>query len=402
MNTPTPTPVMMPRRKTIELRDLRHRLDPVDDSEPEIDIIWNWTLLCGWDCSMCCVDAVHVVVRGEELVIRSEGLANERRIKRDRTMSVFDQALRLRQELGLELTFEQKLAVVENVAGYDAQFDISGGDPLQPTENVRVLEEISRRLGRHRVTLTATGAGLHQHDAASIGGLIKELNFTFDGEADESDPNRPSAYARGNLRAASRFAAVGVRTRAECPLTLQNIDEQSLDRIFHALHDAGIERLLVMRLFPSGRGEWRAALQPNREQYARAISHLRSLEAKYGTPRIKLQCALRALDGHAGKNPCDAVVSSFGLTAKGVLLGSPWAIGPTGQPDEDWVIGNLRDVPLSDLLKSPKVRRILGQADVNHGHCKFIAAKNGWSADPIDRMFDLADPLFNTELPKAG
>lgn len=387
----TPIPLPTVRRKHPPLIEIAGA-----DTTADFDLIWNQTLICGWDCSVCCVDAVHVSVRDGDVVMRSAGLAREERYKRDRSMSVYDQALKFRQDSGLELTLSQKLRVLDHLTGFDVQLDISGGDPLAATENVEFLAEASHRLGRHRLTLTATGAGLVRRDPLEIGSYIKELNFTFDGTADPTDPNRPNAYATGNLRMAKRYRQMGVRIRAECPLTKQNSGRLALTRLYRELHEAGVDTLLVMRLFPSGRGNARTAQQPSRIDYENAINVLRDLEHRYGTPEVKLQCALKAVEGYQPENPCDAVVNSFGITATGMLLGSPWAIGPQGEPQEDWLIGSLLDSTFDELLSSPKVREFMRRAHENHGHCKYLATLNS-SKVGAERFFDRSDPLYEVE-----
>jgi MoaA/NifB/PqqE/SkfB family radical SAM enzyme len=332
-----------------------------------------------------------------------EGLQVEARYPRDLTMSPYDQALKIRQQLGLELSWAEKMLVLDHLSDLDTKIDISGGDVVQTTEGVNLVQEASNRFGRHRVTLTATGAALRRNDLYSIAPYIGELNFTLDGEPDPSAPSRPKGYSRGNLLVAKRFAQMGIATRAECPLTKHNLQSEVLKGIYKAAHDAGIRKLLVMRLFPSGRGELRSDLEPSRDEYVNAISILRDLEARLGSPRLKLQCALKHLDGgFAGDNPCDAVTKSFGLMADGTLLGSPWAIGPRGKPiDSAWVLGNLVTTPMTEILASDKVVAFRSRADENWGECKFRSFTDGSIVDSWDRIFEKGgDSLYeNTQPP---
>lgn len=366
------------------------------EPDPLLDIIWNTTAICGWNCADCCVSATHVKRIGDKVAISSPDLSTYVEIKRDRSQgSIFDQALRYRQITGRELTLEQKVAVLDHLQGHRVRVDISGGDALSPREGYTLLDAASSRVGKENVTLTATGAGLANYDIASIQDLIGELNFTYDGEPDPDNQLRPSAYASGNLRRARMFADVGVPVRAECPLNVQNAEPAVLSRIYRDLHDAGVSKLLVMRLFPSGRGALRPEDIPSIAQYQTAIALLRQLEARYGFPVVKLQCALRHIEGPTGKNPCDAGTESFGLMWDGTLLGSPWAIDRSGKPiDEAWVLGNLVDNTLTHVLESDKVKRLRARAHENSGHCKFFAWTAGSSASSEDRIFESSDPLY--------
>ncbi len=191
-----------------------------------VNIIWNVTLVCGWDCKICCVDATHVTKHGDDITIRSKGLEHVEVIPYvPGEGNAFDQALKYRQQRGLELDLPSKLRVIDHVQGFDAKIDISGGDPLLARENLVVLREASSRLGPKNVTLTATGSGLSGYDPAEIAPLIGELNFTFDSADFDGNVTRPDGYAVGNFKRAANYASIGVLTRAECPLTARNVDD---------------------------------------------------------------------------------------------------------------------------------------------------------------------------------
>ncbi|MEU4477783.1 hypothetical protein AB0F68_06910 [Micromonospora sp. NPDC023966] len=299
----------------------------------------------------------------------------------------------------MELDLEGKRRVLRHLGDHRVKLDISGGDPLSVKENYVLLREASELLGRDQITLTATGAGLATYAVSEIVPYVGELNFTYDGTSLQKGSLRPATYAKGNLRKARQFADAGVRVRGECPLTVHNSQPQVLRRIYQDLHDAGVETLLVMRLFPVGRGVSTSAATPNPGGYRAAIDTLRQLERANGSPKVKLQCALKHLDGFsAGENPCDAITQSFGLTPQGILLGSPWAVDAVGRPmDDAWVLGNLADQPLSTILLSHKAANLRRRADENHGHCKIFSWLNGRSRSSVDRIFEKSDPLYRTQ-----
>jgi len=362
-----------------------------------VDIIWNITLVCPWDCNVCCVDAVHVARKNGRIHLRSESLHKAETIPFVQNLgSVFDQAIAFRQKQGLELSFEDKLRVLDNLDGYFPKIDFSGGDPLASQENLEVMQIASNRFGRQQITLTATGAGLTRCSPAEIAPLIGELNFTYDSVTLEGNENRPTGYATGNLRKATQFAKAGVKTRGECPLTIENIDASTLTQLYLNLHESGIDKLLIMRLFPVGRGSFRVEYIPSIAQYRRAINTLREMEHRYGTPKVKLQCALKMLDNQRpDENPCDLMRESLGLTANGTLLTSPWAANYVGNPlDDAWVLGNLAQNPLAELLTTRKAKEYEKRLDDNHGHCKIFAFLHSKRVRSLDRVFDLSDPLY--------
>lgn len=365
---------------------------------PPVDIIWNVTRICPWNCEICCVDATHVTKRAGIITIASESLATIEKIPFENGKgSHYEQALAHVQGQGLELSLGQKLAVIDNLAGIDAKLDFSGGDVLAVGENLDVLRAASRRLGKNRVTLTATGAGLKDIDPREVGANISELNFTYDSPTITGNECRPAGYASGNIKKAAEFAKLGVATRAECPLNRDNIGDQTLRDIYRNLHEIGTNQLLVMRLFPVGRGAFRSSDVPTPNEYRRAIRVLRAEEARLGNPKIKLQCALKFFDRQdLSENPCDMVRESFGLMADGTLLASPWAVNAKGGVlHQDWVLGNLASTPLREILSSAKVQQFAGRLDENFGHCKIFSFLYSSRPDPLERMLDTSDPLYS-------
>ncbi len=368
-----------------------------------VDIIWNVTRLCPWDCSICCVDAIHVRKDRSlnSIVLRTYGLSTRQDLSVAPDSDSFSSASQYLQASGHELSLRDKLRVVDHLAGFDARLDISGGDPLILAENWELMEYASKKLGKSNVTVTATGLGVHARETDALARLIGEFNFTYDPIFESQSAHaadRPAGYAESNLRLASRLTKKGVFTRAELPLTLHNCEPENLRRVYSRLEDAGIDRLLLMRLFPVGRGAVHTAAVPTRSDYLAAIQVLRELERSAGKPNVRLQCALRHLE-HDGRvqaeNPCDLLARSFGLMADGTLLLSPWAVGPHGHPlSEEWILGNLARTPLSDILTENRVHVLRRQLDANFGHCKVFAYLHSTEVDPESRMLDRVDPLF--------
>jgi hypothetical protein len=92
------------------VRDLRE----AKTTKPFVDVIWNLTKVCVWDCGVCCVDADHVRRVGNVIEIRTQGLEKTVAIPYERGAgSIYQQALRHQQQLGFELTLEQKLKVLD-------------------------------------------------------------------------------------------------------------------------------------------------------------------------------------------------------------------------------------------------------------------------------------------------
>ncbi len=360
-----------------------------------VDLIWNMTLVCPYDCPVCCVDAIHVRHRAGKIELRSR--AGTRSIPRDPAAgSIFEQAGRFRQGQGLELGLERKMRILDHLEGFTPRLDFSGGDVLVMAENIEVIREAARRFGREAITITATGAGVSESNIEVLSPIVGRFNFTFD-SAEGGAPNRPHAYASSNLRAGRLLAEAGVAVRAELPLTRSNATASELNQIYETLHESKVDQILAMRLFPVGRGAAHSDQVPAPGEYLKAIRKLRELEVLHGRPKLRLQCALRHLEPDDGaENPCNAVTESFGIMPDGTLLRSAWAIDQLGKPlDPSWVLGNIAQLPLAHILDSDEVQAMRERADENFGHCKVFAFLNGRSDDPNERFYERADPLHD-------
>ncbi|CAM4376670.1 putative heme d1 biosynthesis radical SAM protein NirJ1 [Yersinia intermedia] len=368
----------------------------MDIKKRKVDVIFNTTLVCPWDCEICCVDAVHVGKVGNDIFIKHNNLEVIETFPDDMSdMSIYEQAAMRRVERGEELSLEDKKKIIDNLSGYDAKIDISGGDALVLKDNFDLLGYASEKLGKNNVTLTATGLGTSKVDIKQVAELISEYNFTFDAASLKDIANRPNGYSMGNLKRAGRFVELGCKTRAELPLTTDIISREHLERLYLKLNEYNIDKLLIMRLFPVGRGTTKIDKIPSREEYLLAIDILKEMENKYHTPVVKLQCALRNIvPSDVDKNPCDMLSESFGITPDGKLLASPWAYSCGGKVLHDcWELGDIVQNRLEVLLSGDKAQRYYRRLEENKGHCKLFSFINSNKINPEDRLFDSADKL---------
>lgn len=339
-----------------------------------IDLIWNITRICTWNCAICCVDAIQA-----NSVSWNETLVNLERTK-------------------TELNLEEKMLVLQNLKSINCKIDFSGGDPLGHPHTLVVLKEASSLFGRSNVTLTATGATLVHSHFEEILPLIGELNFTYDLPASRENHYRPLGYAKSNLLSVSTLRRNGLSIRAECPLTTWNTDDSAIEELYLELNNFGIDELLLMRMFPVGRGVLNSNIMLSADRYKKAISHFFNLERIYRVPKIKLQCALRIFDStdNQTENPCDLLDNSLGLMPDGTLLASPWAYGVSGKPlGDEWVLGNLAKESIENILFSPKTQKYKKLLNKNFGHCKVFAWIFSKKTDGLQRIFDTTDPIVN-------
>ncbi|WP_156152732.1 MULTISPECIES: radical SAM/SPASM domain-containing protein [Pseudomonas] len=376
-------------------------------AKKELDIIWNVTLVCPWDCEFCCTDAVHVSSQHSNIIVRESSLheisivgtvAREKFEEKYPGIkpSKFDLALISRQMEGKEPIYEEKIKIIENLKGNKVKIDFAGGDPLACHENYLVIKEASKVFGKDAISITSTGVFVKKYGVKHISEIIGEYEFTYDEPAGLSQEARPAGYNNVNIKIAAEFAKHGVRTKAQVPIHLGNAEIEKINRIYSDLCDMSINELLLMRTFPVGRGQkYLQAHKLNKLQLMGAIQHFKKIEDRSKT-NIRLQCALKHTyeDLSKKENPCDLMHESYGINFRGDLLLSAWANNEKGLPiSDDFVLGNLCSQSFKEISNSEKFRRYEKRLDENFGHCK-VFAYLATESKSEDALFQKRDPLY--------
>ena len=284
-------------------------------------IIWNITQNCFWNCSYCCISA------------------NEN------------------SQENPELSLKDKLRVVRNIDSKDVSMDVSGGDPLISQDNLEILKELSKTLGKENLSITTTGKGLGSVDLDLLVKVIGEVGFTYDFPYEPS-PDRPLGYNSSNLTVIGYVIQREIRTLAQTPLTRNNISDEIIQKIYRDLNEVGVEKLLLMKFFEVGRGIERSDLTLTQKENKNAIKNYRSLERKYGSPKVRIIPSLR------GKL-FEKFFNSLNITNQGLLLSTPWAYNIDGEPYEGVILGDLKTKKLSELSGRNVYQRFLTQLKRN-------------------------------------
>lgn len=372
----------------------------------KLDIIWNISLICPWDCEFCCTDAVHVKKDSSNIIMREHSLNNaiivDKALEKlfhdmypQTTPTKFDLALLSRQISGQEPTFEQKQIILNHLKGREVSIDFAGGDPLACFENFLIIRQASEIFGKSYISITSTGAFIKKYGPEMISEVIGEYEFTYDEATSSQEYARPAGYNISNLRNAKKFSNLGVRTKAQLPIHAGNTSPSQIKKIYNDLCAAGIDELLLMRTFPVGRGaKYLLNNSLSHDQVRDTIQHFKNAEQMGGTA-IRLQCALKFLSETTSlNNPCDMMHESFGVNFRGDLLLSAWANNANGLPlSDDFVLGNLCNQSFDEISASAKFQRYKTRLDENFGHCKIFAYTSSEDKKE-DSLFARNDPLY--------
>ena len=286
-----------------------------------MDVIWNLTRACPWDCAICCVFGYHVCNTTERLV--------------------YSEA----KEKGEELTLAEKLTVLKILADRGFEIDFSGGDPLYYDEDFQVVEQATRWLPSRKIGVSMTGNKITDAKLEVLK-KVGVVEFTLDNLPDVENPLRPRGYNLASMIAMKKCVAVGVKTRAVTVLYPTTMTEKNLESVYRWLCENGISEWELLRFYPVGRGIKLAELTPSNSEYLKTMKFLRGL---HGFTKIFFQPSLRILEGAI---KCPAVVDSIGILPDGTVTACAWAIDDNCRPYPEFRLGKLPEDDLDEILEN--------------------------------------------------
>ena len=105
-----------------------------------------------------------------------------------------------------------------------------------------------------------------------------------------------------------------------------------------------------MKIFPVGRGANNYINEPSREEYIKAIDKYLELEKTNGFPRIDIQFTLKKTKEFTiSKEEIYFISTSLNITNLGLLSLSPWAYDGLGNPNSNYIVGDLKTNKLSRI-----------------------------------------------------
>ena len=189
-----------------------------------MDVIWNLTRACPWDCAICCVSAFHVCNTTEHIIQSAQ------------------------KEKGKELTLAEKLAVLKILADKDFEIDFSGGDPLYYDEDFRVVEQATRWLPARKIGVSMTGSKITDAKLE----LLKKISvaeFTLDNLPEIENVFRPRGYNFASMIAMKKCVAAGIKTRAVTVLYSATISNENLESVYRWLCENSIPEWELLRFY---------------------------------------------------------------------------------------------------------------------------------------------------------
>ncbi len=300
-------------------------------------IIWNLTRVCPWDCKFCCVSAVHA---------KNKSLANIQRKN--------------------ELSFDDKITVLEMLAKRDWDIDFSGGDPLFYDDDRRVVRYATDIISKDRLSISVTGLRIDS-DAIDLMSKVGSVEFTIDYLLGGEVLYRPRGYIRSSMKAIELLAKTDVKVTAVTVLYGLGLPLERLRVIYDWLCDNNVWSWSVLRFCPVGSGVNFRRLAMKDSDYIRLVEYVQSFS---GSTRISIQHSLRVL---RGEYLCHAATNTMGILPDGVVSACAWALNESCHPLENFRIGKLPEDNLDDILT--RAQQVLGYRE-RKGYCRILRGLN--------------------------
>jgi radical SAM protein with 4Fe4S-binding SPASM domain len=162
-----------------------------------------------------------------------------------------------------ELDTEEALAFIESIAPLQPMLILSGGEPLLRPDIFQIARHaVSIGL---RVSMASNGTLLTAkaaHEIAASG--ISRVSISLDGaSAEMHDSNRGSGSFLAALKGVENLRGK-VGFQINFTITRKNADD--VPAIFALAKDLGAEALHFFFLVPTGRGQWKDAISPERQE----------------------------------------------------------------------------------------------------------------------------------------
>jgi MoaA/NifB/PqqE/SkfB family radical SAM enzyme len=304
-----------------------------------MDVIWNLTKACPWDCDICSVSAIHVCNT------TAESIYLEQKNKKE------------------ELTLADKLLVLKLLVERGFQIDFSGGDPLYYDEDFRIIEQAVRWLPSSKIDVSMTGAKITESKLRLLKG-VHIVEFTLDNLTDRENPFRPRGYNSASMLAINKCVDAGVNVRGVTVLYPFTLSKGNLEDIYEWLCENGASEWELLRFYPIGRAARFLDLIPKTEDYLETMQFLRTLK---GSTKIFFQHSLNILEG---TKKCPALKESIGILPGGEVVLCPWAMNVRTKPFKEFDLGRLPEDNLDDIID--KARKKLEHLDTEKC-CRTIA-----------------------------
>lgn len=285
-----------------------------------MEAIWNLTRICPWNCSICCMSAIYAIQTNKIYLQRYE------------------------QNHGRELSFNEKLQILELLCNQGFSVDFSGGDPLYTSEDLWIVEHATHLLPAKKISVSTTGKDFSDQKLQVLK-KVGVVELTIDALPERKINTRPHGYNFASYSALKKCIENGINARAVTVLTRNSLREESLSELYRTLCYIGVPEWEVLRFYPVGRAKKMWHMTPTEDELKQTMSFLLTLT---GATRVVFQHSLPKLnEGH--DYDCVAGREKIGILPDGTVTACAWALD-YDKPIEEFKLGRLPNDDLASIL----------------------------------------------------
>lgn len=289
--------------------------------------IWNLTNACPWDCAFCCMSSKQKKVLGTK-----------------------------------ELSFSNKIRVLDCLVANDIKIDFSGGDPLFYPDDFNVVKKATDILPKEKIDVSTTGIRFNNRKIDLLK-MVGKVEISMDNIPGEENPFRPEEFNSSAFNALKILVDKEVFCSAVTTLYPNTIGKKRLEKFYRFLCEENIPKWNILRFYPVGRGSHLLNLNLSKEKLIEIMDFLDSLK---GSTKITFQHSLRIL---RGQYKCHAGIKAIGILPNGTVVSCGWALNGNSQPLPGFKIGKLPEEELSVIIKRIKT---LGDYCNRPNYCRTI------------------------------
>lgn len=287
-----------------------------------LDVIWNLTRQCNWNCSDCCMNSI-------------------------KNNSLTDLKPYL-QASGKELCKSEKLKTLKDLTNNNCSIDFSGGNPILCKEDREIINEALKLLSCKKICVSIPGCNLTYDRINTLKGVGK-IHITVD-ELPYNSKNNSKPFGFNELAAKTieKCIALGKDVRVVTVLK-RNTNFSSLSNIYEYLCKIGIREWQLLQLYPVGRAadKWSDTIDVEQQQ-----SFINFLKTLRGSTEVKFQHSFKGIFENI---ICPSIKGSIGILPDGNVVACPWGLNSNGEPiDENFVLGKIPEQKIADILASER------------------------------------------------
>jgi len=287
-----------------------------------MDIIWNLTQICPWDCRFCCVSAISVKDKTKKFVYLKQ-IQTER-----------------------QLNFANKLKVLKILTDRNCSIDFSGGDPLYFNDDFKIVQQATRWLLPEKISVSMTGCKITKAKVELLKKVVV-VEFTLDNMPEIQNTFRPKGFNVASMDAMKKLVCAGIKKiTAVTVLYSATMSKTNLVGIYQWFCDNKIHQWDILKFYPVGRATKWIDFSPSDLEYLETMNFLRKLR---GFTKIHFQHSLELLES---KLKCPAGIESFGILPDGTVTACAWALNNHCRPLKKFNLGKLPEGNLDDMLKT--------------------------------------------------